>query len=60
MRTHRKEITMYKVKVSYSVVLTFTTLEDAERAAEMLFEGGVREVTIVFEPIEEAATSEEA
>ena len=51
---------MYKVKISYSVVLTFTTLEDAERAAEMLFEGGVREVVIVFEPIEEAATSEEA
>ena len=51
---------MYKVRVSYSVVLTFTTLEDAERAAEMLFEGGVREVAIVFEPIEEAATSEEA
>lgn len=50
---------MYKVKVSYSVVLTFTTLEDAERAAEMLFEGGVTEVTIAFEPIEEAATSEE-
>ena len=51
---------MYKVKVSYSVVLTFTTLEDAERAAEMLFEGGVREVTIAFKPIEEVATSEEA
>ena len=51
---------MYKVKVSYSVVLTFTTLEDAERAAEMLFEGGVREVTIAFEPIEEAATNEES
>ena len=51
---------MYKVEVSYSVVLTFTTLEDAERAAEMLFEGGVREVTIAFEPIEESATSEEA
>ena len=50
---------MYYVRVSYSVVLTFTTLEDAERAAEMLFEGGVREVTIVFEPIEEVATSEE-
>ena len=51
---------MYKVRVNYSVVLTFTTLEDAERTAEMLFEGGVREVTIVFEPIKEAATSEEA
>ena len=50
---------MYKVKVSYSVVLTFTTLEDAERAAEMLFEGGIREVTIVFEPIGEVAISEE-
>ena len=51
---------MYKVKVSYSVVLTFTTLEDAERAAEMLFEGGITEVTLIFEPIEEVATSEEA
>ena len=51
---------MYKVKVSYSVVLTFTTLEDAERAAEMLFEGGVKEVTIAFEPIEDAATDKEA
>jgi len=51
---------MYKVRVSYSVVLTFTTLEDAERAAEMLLEGGVREVTIAFEPIEDAATAEEA
>ena len=46
---------MYKVKISYSVVLTFTTLEDAKRAAEMLFEGGVTEVTIIFEPIEEVA-----
>lgn len=51
---------MYKVKVNYSVILTFPTLEGAERAAEMLFEGGVREVTIIFEPIEEVATSEEA
>lgn len=51
---------MYKVKASYSVILTFSTLVSAERAAEMLFEGGVREVTIVFEPIEETATSEEA
>ena len=51
---------MYKVKVSYSVVLTFTTLEDAQRAQEMLFEGGVKEVTIAFEPIEDAATEQEA
>ena len=51
---------MYKVKVGYSVILTFSTFEDAERAAEMLFEGGITEVTIVFEPIEEVATSEEA
>ena len=50
---------MYKVKVSYSVILTFPTLEDAQRAQKMLFEGGVREVTIAFEPIEEAATTEE-
>ena len=51
---------MYKVKVSYSVILTFPTLEDAQRAQEMLFEGGVKEVTIAFEPIEEAATDKEA
>lgn len=46
---------MYKVKVNYSVILTFPTLEDAERAVETLFEGGVTEVTLIFEPIEEAA-----
>ena len=46
---------MYKVKVNYSVILTFPTLEDAQRAQEVLFEGGVREVTIIFEPIEEVA-----
>lgn len=46
---------MYKVKVSYSVILTFSTLEDAERAMEVLFEGGVTEVTLIFEPIEEVA-----
>jgi hypothetical protein len=51
---------MFKVKVSYSVILTFPTLEDAQRAQEMLFEGGVKEVTIAFEPIEEATTAEEA
>ena len=49
---------MYKVKVSYSVILTFATLEDAQRAQEMLFEGGVKEVAIAFEPIEEAAEEE--
>ena len=49
---------MYKVKVSYSVILTFTTLEDAQRAQEMLFEGGIKEVTIAFEPIKEAAEEE--
>ena len=51
---------MYKVKVSYSVILTFPTLEDAQRAQEMLFEGGATEVTIIFEPTDEAATAEEA
>ena len=51
---------MYKVKVSYSLVLTFPTLEDAERAMETLFEGGVKEVTIAIEPIEESATDKEA
>ena len=47
---------MYKVKVDYSVILTFSTLEDAERAVEMLFEGGVTEVTLIFNPIEEVAS----
>lgn len=51
---------MYKVKVSYSVILTFSTLEDAQRAQKTLFEGGIKEVTIAFEPIEEATTAEEA
>ena len=51
---------MFKVEVSYSVILTFPTLEGAQRAQEMLFEGGVKKVTIVFEPIEEAAAVEEA
>lgn len=45
---------MWKVKVSYSVELTYTTLEDAQRAQEILFEGGVKEVTLSFEAIEEA------
>ncbi len=49
---------MYKVKVSYSVILTFSRLEDAERALEMLFEGGITEVTIAFEPFEELVTKE--
>jgi hypothetical protein len=47
---------MWKVEVSYSVVLTYPTLEDAQRAQETLFEGGVRKVTICFEPIEEVAS----
>ena len=51
---------MFKVKVSYSVILTFPTLEGAKRAQDILFEGGIKEVTIAFEPIEEAATAEEA
>ena len=44
---------MYKVKVNYAIILTFPALEDAQRAQEMLFEGGVTEVTSIFEPIEE-------
>lgn len=52
---------MFKVKVSsYSVILTFPTLEGAQRAQEIMFECGVKEVTIAFEPIEESATTEEA
>lgn len=50
---------MYKVKVNYSVILTYPTLEEAQRAQKMLFEGGVEEVAIIFEPIEEEATAEE-
>jgi len=51
---------MFKVKVSYSVILTFPTLEDAQRAQEVFFEGGLSEVTIIFEPTEGTATAEEA
>ena len=51
---------MYKIKISYSVILTYPTLEDAQRAQDILFEGGIKEVTIAFEPIEESATAEEA
>ena len=42
---------MWKVKVSYSVELSFPALEDAQRAMEILFEGGLTEVTIVFEEV---------
>ena len=48
-----KEVTMYQVKVGYSIILTFPTLEDAERAQEIFFEGGINEVTIKFVPSEE-------
>lgn len=41
---------MYKIKLSYSITLTYATLEDAERAMEMLFEGGMEEVSITFAP----------
>ena len=44
---------MWKVKVDFSVYLTYPTLEDAQRAQEILFEGGLKEVTIKFENIEE-------
>ena len=46
---------MFKVEVGYSVKLFYTTLADAERAMEVLFEGGAKEVTIKFEPVEEVA-----
>ena len=46
---------MYEVKISYTIKLTYTTLEDAEKAAEMLFAGGLDEVTIKYVPIEEVA-----
>lgn len=46
---------MWKVKVSYSVTLVYPSLADAERAIEVLFEGGVVEVELSFEAIEEAA-----
>ena len=46
---------VYKVEVSYSVVLTYATLEDAERAIEILFEGGATKVEIKVVPIEEVS-----
>lgn len=47
---------MYKVEVSYSVVLMYPTLEAAKKAMDILFEGGVEKVAIKFEPIEEVAS----
>lgn len=46
---------MYEVKVGYSVTLAYATLEDAERAMEVLFEGGTDEVTVKFKSSEVAA-----
>jgi hypothetical protein len=51
---------MYKVEVSYSVILTYPTLAEAQEAQEWLFAGGADKVTIKFVPIEEAAAEEEA
>ena len=44
---------MWKVEVSYSVYLMYATLEDAHRAEDILFEGGVKEVTVKYVPVEE-------
>ena len=49
---------MYKVRVGYSVVLTYPTLEEAHTAEDVLFAGGLKEVTTIFEPIEDAAAEE--
>ncbi len=49
---------MYKVRIGYSTYLTYPTLEAAQKAQETLFKGGLKEVTIAFEPIENAATEE--
>lgn len=49
---------MYEVRVSYSVVLTYPTLEKAKAVLDELFEGGITEVTIAFVPIEEMTTKE--
>ena len=50
---------MYEVKVSYSVILTYPTLEKAKAVLDTLFEGGLTEVTIKLVPIEEAAAEQE-
>ena len=47
---------MYAIKISYTIELTYRTLEDAERALEILLEGGMEELTIKVIPIEEAAS----
>ena len=46
---------VYKVEVSYSVVLTYASLEDAERAMEILIEGGITKLELRIVPIEEVA-----
>ena len=50
----------YVVKVSYSVALTYPTLDRAETAMEMLIEGGCNEVTIRVEEEELMKQMEEA
>ena len=47
---------MYTIKISYTIELTYHTLDDAERALEILLEGGMDELTIKVKPIEEAAS----
>ena len=44
---------MYVISAGYALDLTFSTLEDAERALEVLIEGGVTDIKIKVKPIEE-------
>ena len=46
---------IYEIEIDYSTSLTYVTLEDAERALEILFEGGMGKLTIKAKPIEEVA-----
>ena len=45
---------MYELTAEHVLDLTFSTLEDAERALEVLIEGGVTDIKIKVKPIEEA------
>ena len=47
---------IYEIEIDYSTSLTYVTLEAAERALEILLEGGMEELTNKVKPIEEAAS----
>ena len=46
---------IYEIEINYATSLTYVTLEDAERAMEILIEGGMTKLGLRIVPIEEVA-----